>query len=217
MSARRRTTLLLDLDGTLVDPAPGIIGSCRYAMEQMGCPVADDADLRWIIGPSLRITFGRLLDGQGDPEQAIEHYRARYGQWGLTAADLYDGIHDVLQARREAGDRLLICTAKPAVFARLVVEHFGLTSLLDGVYGPDLDGRFDDKGDLIAHILETENLVSHDLCMIGDREHDVKAARRHGIPAIGVLWGYGSRDELIAAGAARIVSAPDALLADIHL
>jgi len=93
-----------------------------------------------------------------------------------------------------------------------VVEHFGFVALLDGVYGPDLDGRFDDKGDLIAHLVETEGLAHDEVCMVGDREHDVRAASRHAIPTVGVLWGYGSREELSAAGAEVIISMPVELL-----
>ena len=212
MPVRRRKTLLLDLDGTLTDPAEGIIGSCVYALEQMGRPVTANEDFRWVIGPPLRATFAQLLNGRGDPEEALRHYRCRYSEWGLTQARVYDSILDVLLARQKMGHRLLLCTAKPAVFAKRVVDHFGLAEMLDGVFGPDLDGRFDDKGDLIGHIVEMEGLVPDDVCMVGDREQDVRAASRHSIPTVGVLWGYGSREELTTAGAAVLISAPTELL-----
>jgi phosphoglycolate phosphatase len=213
MPARRRPVLLLDLDGTLVDPAAGIIGSCRHAMERMGQPIAAEADLRWIIGPSLRLSFARLLEGRGDPEEALRHYREHYVGGGLTDASPYPGVHDVLAARRAGGTRLFLCTAKPAPFARRVVEHFGFAPLLDGVYGPDLDGAREDKGDLIEHLLEREGLAADQVCMVGDREHDVHAARRNGVPTVGVLWGYGSREELAAAGAEILIETPAELLA----
>jgi phosphoglycolate phosphatase len=212
MAARRRRTLLLDLDGTLVDPAEGIIGSCRYAMARMGHPIADDEDLNWIIGPSLRVTFARLLGERGDAEAAVRHYRERYREWGLTAAAPYPGVREVLAARRAVGTRLFLCTAKPAVFAKRVVEVFSFADLLDGVYGPELDGRFDDKGDLIAHLMEEERLEKDELCMVGDRAQDALAARRNGVPTVGVLWGYGGREELMAAGAEIIIDTPAELL-----
>ena len=212
MAARRRKTLLLDLDGTLVDPAEGIIGSCRYAMARMGHPINDDEDLNWIIGPSLRTTFARLLGERGDPELAVRHYRERYLEWGLTAAAPYPGVPEALAERRAGGTRFFLCTAKPAVFAKRVVEVFGFVDLLDGVYGPELDGRFDDKGDLIAHLMDVERLQKDELCMVGDREQDVRAARRNGIPTVGVLWGYGGRDELSAAGAEIIIASPAELV-----
>ncbi len=212
MPVRMRKTLLLDLDGTLVDPAPGIIGSCRYALQRMGAPASEDQDLSWIIGPPLRGTLAQLLGGRGEPEAAVRHYRERYAEWGLYQASPYPGIREVLQQRAVEGTQFILCTAKAAVFARQVVEHFGFAPLLSAVYGPELDGTFDDKGDLIAHLLETEALDPGDVCMVGDREHDVRAAARHGIPTVGVLWGYGSRAELESAGAEVIIEAPADLL-----
>ncbi len=212
MAVRRRKTLLLDLDGTLVDPAEGIIGSCRYAMARMGHPIADDENLEWIIGPPLRVTFARLLGSRGDPEIAVRHYRERYREWGLTAATPYPDVREVLAARRAGGTRLFLCTAKPAVFAKRVVEVFGFADLLDGVYGPELDGRFDEKGDLIAHLMEAERLEKDEVCMVGDRAQDVLAARRNRAPTVGVLWGYGGREELTTAGAEIIIDTPAELL-----
>ena len=212
MPARRRPTLLLDLDGTLVDPGPGIIGSVRYALAALGSPVAEDVDLRWVIGPPPRISFARLLGEGGDPEAALKLYREQYGASGLYAAP-YPGMLAVLQERVLRGDKLILCTGKARVFAQRVVDHFGFAPLLHAVYGPELDGRFDDKGDLIAHILETEALAPDQVCMVGDREHDVHAAARHGIPTIGVLWGYGDEAELIDAGASAVLRHPRELLA----
>jgi phosphoglycolate phosphatase len=152
------------------------------------------------------------LDGRGNAEIAVDYYRQSYSEWGLTAATPYSGVFDALASRKAAGARLFLCTAKAAVFAERVVQHFGFNCLLDGVYGPDLDGRFEDKADLIAHLVDREGLAANDVCMIGDREHDVLAASRNGIPTVGVLWGYGSRDELSAAGAKAIISSPAELL-----
>jgi len=212
MPIRNRPTLLLDLDGTLVDPAAGIIASCRYAMAGMGAPVADDVDLKWMIGPPPRSTFAKLLQGRGDPETALGYYRERYGESGLYDAAPYPGVLEVMTKKARAGVKLILCTAKAAIFARRVVDHFGFGPLLSAVYGPDLNGRFDDKGDLIEHLLKTERLDPDQVCMVGDREHDVRAASRHGIPTVGVLWGYGSREELIRAGANLVVTSPNELL-----
>jgi phosphoglycolate phosphatase len=210
MPIRARTTLLLDLDGTLVDPGPGIIGSYRHALTTLGVDAAGD-DLRWVIGPPLRETFAHLL-GLERVEEAVRLYRERYAAEGLYEAAVYPGIMEVLNKHLARGTRLLLCTAKPAVFARRVVDHFGLGPYLSAVYGPDLDGRFDDKGDLIDHLLGVEKLDPAEACMVGDRKHDVLAAARHGVPTVGVLWGYGGRDELEAAGAGLIVARPEELL-----
>ena len=212
MPVRRRSTLLLDLDGTLVDPAPGIIGSCRFALAQLGAPVAEEADLTWIIGPPLRASFAKLLGEGGDPEAALDLYRQRYTSGGLYDAVAYPTMLEVLRQRVAADSRLILCTSKPRVFAERVVEHFGFAPLLNAVYGPKLDGRFDDKGDLIEHLLEVEHLSADQVCMIGDREHDVRAAARHGIPTVGALWGYGTEAELTGAGAAVVIREPRELL-----
>lgn len=218
MPLRRRKTLLLDLDGTLVDPAEGIVGCSRYALERMGVPVDPDEDLTWMIGPSNRLSFARLLAeraGRTDPadtEAAVAHYRERYAAWGLTAARPYAGMHEVLATRRAAGDRLILCTAKAQPFAEKVVAHFGFAPLLDAVYGPDLAGHREDKAELMAHLLATEGLAPDEATMVGDREHDILAARHNGMASIGVLWGYGGRAELEAAGADLIIDRPQELL-----
>jgi phosphoglycolate phosphatase len=184
MPCRYRKTLLLDLDGTLIDPASGIIGSCRYALERLHLEVPEEENLRWIIGPPLRESFERLLRGQADAEAALRFYRERYAERGLWEAYPYPGIMDALERRRADGTRLILCTSKPAFFAQQVVNFFGFASLLSGVYGPELDGRFDDKGDLIGHLMATEKLSPEETCMVGDRRHDVQAASRHKVPTV---------------------------------
>ena len=109
---------------------------------------------------------------------------------------------------RAAGTRLFLCTAKPLVYAERILSHFGLEHHFEAAYGDELGGRFQDKADLIAHILEREGLKADDCCMWGDRKHDVLAASRHGIPTIGALWGYGGADELRASGAAALCEEP---------
>lgn len=203
--------LLFDLDGTLVDPEPGIVGSVRHALAGMGREIDPDADLTWVIGPPLRQSFATLLAGQGDPETALALYRERYGTIGLTEAAVYPDIPAALTALGRPPMRLIVCTSKPRVFAVRVLEHFGLARHFSAVYGAELDGRFDDKGELIAHLLEAEGLRADRVLMIGDRKHDVLGAARNGVPAIGVLWGHGDEAELRTAGAARLCRQPQAL------
>ncbi|HRK25099.1 MAG TPA: HAD hydrolase-like protein [Beijerinckiaceae bacterium] len=199
-------TALLDLDGTLVDPALGILNAYCRALAAMGHPVPDRASLTWVIGPALRVSFPKLLGPDADIEAAIGHYRAYYGEIGLYEATPYPGIHAALTALRSAGHRLVLCTAKPEIYARRVVERFDLLPLLDAVFGPDLAGALDDKADLIRHIFATEGRDPAGVVMIGDRMFDIRAAKANGIPAIGVLWGYGTREEL--AGARRLIAEP---------
>jgi phosphoglycolate phosphatase len=198
------SALLIDLDGTLVDPGPGIIKGCQLALAALGRPIPAADKLHWVIGPPLRESFAKLLGGSDQAESALAHYRAYYSARGIFEASRYDGITEALTQMRENGHRLILCTSKPKRFAARVIEHFGFISFFEALHGSEFGGRHDDKGDLIQHILEAENLSAGDCCMIGDRFHDVRAANRHGIASIGVLWGYGPREELEDAGATRI-------------
>ena len=157
---------------------------------------------------SLRRCFAEALNGEGDPEEALKIYRGRYSVEGLFEATVYDGVRETLAELRAAGTRLFLCTAKPFVYAERILSHFGLEHHFEAAYGDELGGRFQDKADLIAHILEREGLKADDCCMWGDRKHDVLAASRHRIPTIGALWGYGGADELRAAGAAALCESP---------
>ena len=203
-----RSALLVDLDGTLTDPAEGIIGGFRLALEAMGRNPPPAADLGWIIGPPLRGCFAKFPGDEADREEALKVYRGRYGTVGLFEAVVYDGVDEALTALRAGGARLFLCTVKPIVYAERILGHFNLDRHFEAAYGDELGGRFQDKADLVAHILDAERLSSADCSMWGDRVHDVLAASRHGIPAIGALWGYGGAAELGAAGAAVLCASP---------
>ncbi len=196
------------MDGTLTDPAEGIIGCFRLALEGLGRNAPPAAELNWIIGPPLRGCFAEALNGEADPEEALRLYRSRYSTEGLFEAVVYDGVKETLADLRAAGTRLFLCTAKPLVYAERILSHFDLGHHFEGTYGDELGGRFQDKADLVAHILKSEGLYVEDCCMWGDRKHDVLAASRNGIPTIGALWGYGGADELRAAGAAALCESP---------
>jgi phosphoglycolate phosphatase len=211
MASRSPATILLDLDGTLVDPAPGIVGCCRHALEALGCPARPEEDLRWVIGPPIRVSFARLLGGRADPEAAVRLYRARYGETGLFEAAVYPGVIDALRLLRERGHTLILCTSKARTFAERIARRFGLTPYLAAIYGAELDGRLEDKGDLIAHLLEAERIAPAAACMVGDREYDMRAAARHEMAGIGVLWGYGDAAELSDAGATVLIASPEQL------
>lgn len=205
--------VLLDLDGTLVDPKPGILGSIQYALRRLGAPVPPMDELSWAIGPPLRTSFPKLLGHDELTEEAVSLYRENYRNGAMYDAIVYAGIPEALQSLSAAGCRLIVATAKPHVFARPIVERLGLAPYFAAVHGPELDGTNDDKADLIAEIAKREGVACAQAVMIGDREHDVIAARRNGMRAIGVTWGYGSVDELIAAGASALCGAPLSLAA----
>jgi phosphoglycolate phosphatase len=198
--------ILIDLDGTLVDPTSGLIGSVQYALGRLGHAVPPAEELLWLIGPPFRVSFPNLLGSADRVEEAIGYYRESYVNGGMYDAIVYDGMPDALAALRAAGHRLIVATAKPHRYARPIVEHFGLAAHFHAVHGPEIDGTNDHKADLVAHILRHEGIEPRAALMIGDREFDVTAAARNGMRAVGVKWGYGSVEEL--AGAAVLCESP---------
>ena len=208
------TTLLFDLDGTLTDPKVGITESIRYALAKMERPYPPDASLDWCIGPPLQESFASLLqtDDPQLPKEALRYFRERFSTVGLFENDPYPEIHDVLAQLQAAGQRLFIATSKPAVYAKQIVEHFDLAPYFVRVYGSELDGRFTHKDKLIRHILQTEALTPAHTLMIGDREHDILGAKANNLLAAGVTWGYGSPEELTAAGANTLLHKPTDLI-----
>lgn len=203
--------ILVDLDGTLIDPRPGLIGSVQHALAQLGHRVPPAEELLWLIGPPFRVSFPRLLGSPDRVEEAIGHYRESYVNGAMYDAIVYDGVAEALAALRGAGHRLLVATSKPHRYARPILERLGLAGHFAAICGPELDGTNDHKADLIAHMIAHEGVRAETAIMIGDREFDVHAAARNGIPAVGVTWGYGSIEELTAAGAAVLCHSPDAL------
>ena len=206
--------LLFDLDGTLTDSRLGIMRCMRYALERLDAPCPADALLESHIGSSLRTTFRSLLAtlDPGRVQRAVGLYHERYADTGLYENQVYPGIPEMLDALA-AEARLFVATQKFAPYADVIVGHFGLRRYFGGIYGTDFGGRLDDKGQVIASLLRTERVRAADAVMIGDRAHDVLAARDNGMSSIGVLWGYGSPTELASAGAGGLCEAPAGLTA----
>jgi phosphoglycolate phosphatase len=208
-----RTALLFDLDGTLTDPFVGITRSVQYAMEKLGQPIPLADDLRWCIGPPLKVGFARLLDTNDETltDEAVRLYRERYATIGKFENSLIDGIPDILSTLSAEGHFLSVATSKLKTYAGDIIDHFQLRRYFRALHGSELDGRNAIKRDLVRHILETERIEPANTIMIGDREHDIAGARANGVPAIGVLWGYGDRTELEQAGARLIATRPSEL------
>lgn len=201
----------IDLDGTLTNPELGITRCIRHALAALGRDVSDDVDLRWCIGPPLQGSFERLLGNAQDAERALVLYRERFGEIGLFENEVYAGIPEALAALRSGGDRLFVATSKPTVYAERIVDHFGLAAHFEGVFGSELDGTRTDKSDLLGWIIAHNKLAARETIMIGDRRHDIAGARHNGLRSIGVLYGFGGREELVAAGADRLCAQPDDL------
>lgn len=204
--------VLLDLDGTLTDSAPGITTSVTHAYRTLGLPVPDAAALRSFVGPPITESFPRHGVPAERVAEAIATYRADFAVTGMWDNSLYPGIPEQLQRLRDAGCLLAVATSKPEVFAVPIVEHFGLTSRLAGVFGAPVDEQ-GTKGDVIARALATlgRDPGTSPVLMVGDRSHDVVGAREHGIGCLGVGWGYAAPGELAAAGAVALVDDVGAL------
>jgi phosphoglycolate phosphatase len=204
--------LFFDLDGTLTDPRPGIVGSIQHALRELGRPVPPEEDLLWCIGPPLKASFETLLEGAGDVDRAVTLYRERFSDVGLFENRVYDGVPELLEALEGQGFELHVATSKPYVFAERIVRHFGLDRYLRSVFGAELTGERTDKGELLAHALVSCAAAPEAVTMIGDRSHDMVGARKNAIRAVGVLYGYGSRAELLDAGADALAGSPDELV-----
>ncbi|SMC65067.1 phosphoglycolate phosphatase [Desulfocicer vacuolatum DSM 3385] len=206
--------ILFDLDGTLTDSFEGITKCIFHAMTQLGKPVPPPETLGRCIGPPLKKSFARLLDSQDDglAEQALILYRERFASVGLFENRVYDHIPQVLGTLKGKGHNLYVATAKPEIYAKRIIRHFDLDKYFKHVYGSELDGTRTDKTTLIAHILDKESLSADESVMVGDREHDMVGAGNNGLPGLGVLWGYGTREALENSGAYACLDDPRELV-----
>ncbi len=199
-------TALFDLDGTLTDPQTGITRCIAHALAELDEPVPDSAALRDWIGAPLHRTFQDHLGSRDRADEALRLYRDRFSTLGLFENILFDGMTDALAAIRARWDRLYVVTSKPRPFAERIIDHFNLAGFFAGIYGSELDGRFAEKTDLMGHVLTQESVDAAGAVMIGDRRYDIAAAAAHDVRSVGVLWGFGDRSELEAAGADAICS-----------
>lgn len=207
--------IFFDLDGTLTDPMPGITRSIQYALEKLDQEVPAADELVWCIGPPLLGSFEKLLGDRRLAVDALNLYRERFAETGLYENRLYAGIEKVLAELEGSGRRLFVATSKPAIYAERIVEHFAISTYFERVFGSELDGTRADKTELLSHAVGESRVVARRATMVGDRSHDVIGARNNGMTAVGVLYGYGSEEELVAAGAHRISGTTGELIEDL--
>lgn len=200
-------SVLLDLDGTLIDSQPGILASCVVALRSLGHELDEVRDIKRVIGPPLEDVMQFLLQPYGDERigEAVLAFRQHYGEIGLLGSEPYPGIGDALKAMQQAGMRIYLATSKRAAFARRILEHLALTPYFDGIHGSVPSGELDHKPELLAHILAEHGMSPAHSLMVGDRRYDISGAHAVGMRGLGVLWGYGTRDELETAGADQLV------------
>lgn len=207
----KKKIILFDLDGTLTDPGVGITNSVMYALKKYGIIVSDKSELYKFIGPPLMQSFEKYYGfDQNKAERAVALYREYFQDRGIFENEIYDGIQQLLDTLKVQGKVIGLATSKPEIYAKQILEHFGLDDYFDFVSGSMLNGERTDKGEVIAWAIqllgERARYTLEEMVMIGDREHDVIGARKNGMSSIGVLFGYGSREELTGAGADVVVS-----------
>ena len=190
-------TILFDLDGTLTNSELGITNSVAYALGKYGIQVPDKKALRVFIGPPLQESFERFYGfSKEECLKAIDYYHEYFSEKGLYENEVYLGVPDLLASLKQAGKQLIVATSKPEEFSIQILKHFGLYDYFDFVAGATMDRKRSKKSDVIQYALDT--------IMIGDREHDVLGAQAQKLDSIGVLYGFGSREELEEAGATYI-------------
>ena len=205
---------LFDLDGTLTDPAIGITNSVMHALEKYDIHVEDRSELYPFIGPPLDYSF-KTFYGFSDEQavQAIKYYREYFSVTGLFENSVYDGIPEMLKKLKEKGVKIALATSKPYEFSIKILKHFDLYKYFDFFGAATMDGRISKKEDVISTLLNEMSAKNKDeILMVGDRYHDIEGAKANDLKSAGVLWGYGSKEELQNAGAEYILSEPFEIL-----
>lgn len=205
--------IIFDLDGTLMNSAPGITKSAQYALKKFNIDVEDETTLTFFIGPPLVYSFQKFYGfSEEDAIKGRDYYREYYKDKGIFDESPYDGIVELLDNLKKNGFKLYVATYKPQYFAELILKHFNLDVYFDKICGVQMHGLDDSKSDLINSIIaENKEANLNEFIMFGDRENDILAAKTSKIASIGVSYGFGSVEELQNAGADYIISSPQAI------
>ena len=206
-----KKTVLFDLDGTLTDSGEGIINCAKLALETFGLPIPSYTEMRTFVGPPLRESFQRYGVPADQVDEAIRVYRSRYVPTGMFENTPYPGIRELLETLKAEGCTLYVATSKPEAMSVTILERFGLAPYFKQICGASTDSSRSTKDAVIAYLLE-QSEAKEDMVMVGDTKYDILGAKAHGIPAIGVSWGYGSVAEMRDAGAVGIADTMEELL-----
>ena len=206
-------TILFDLDGTLTDSGQGILNSIRYALTQLEHPIPDDHLLKTFIGPPLKTSFEQTLGmSLAESQAAIALYRDYFREKGIFENQIYPGIPELLADLKDQKKQLLVATSKPEVFAQQILEHFELSHFFEIIIGASMDSSRSKKSDVIAYALKnTDTINPAETIMVGDRKYDILGAKENQLASLGVLYGYGSFEELQAAKADYIAKSTEDL------
>lgn len=205
-------TVLFDLDGTLTDPFEGISNSIIYALKKFGIAAPDKPLLKKFIGPPLTESFSEYCGlNHSDALHAVDYYREYFSVAGIFENKPYEGVCELLSGLKERGYTAIVATSKPEQFAKAIVQHFRLEQYFKEICGATMDQSRTQKADVIAYALKKCEIKEKDkkrAVMVGDRKHDIIGAKTNGLSSIGVLYGYGSKEELLEAGANYIANSP---------
>ena len=205
--------ILFDLDGTIINSEVGVTSCVVYALKKFGIEETDRALLRKFLGPPLSDSFMRFYGFDAEKaEKAVAYYRERYVPVGVHENEVYEGVPELLSELRAAGKKLYIATSKPEHFAKGILAELSLDKYFDGVFGSTLDESRNTKDKVLAYAINEIGLDKSRSVMIGDRFHDVEGATVNGLPCVGVLYGFGDREELLGAGAITVAETPLELL-----
>lgn len=210
-----KKSILFDLDGTLTDSGEGIMKCAKLGLEHFGIEVPDINALRVFVGPPLRESFIKFGVPEDKAEEAIAVYRSRYIPIGKYENHPYPGIPELLEKLRAQGYDLYVATSKPEEMSVDILKKFGLDHYFSRICGASMDASRSNKEDVIAYLLQQCD-PDGEVIMVGDTKYDVLGAKFHGIPCIGVAWGYGEVADLEESGAAAIVDSMDALYAALN-
>lgn len=205
---------LFDLDGTLTDSSEGIINSIIYALDKRGYVIPERSELLPFIGPPLAETFEEYLNlPEGKGQEMAEVYHEYFSVRGLYENRVYDGVSAMLSSLKEAGVKVCLATSKPEKFAGRILEHFSLDGYFDHIVGATLDGKLSKKADIVGRVVDDMGITENSgAVMVGDREYDINGANASHLDSIGVLYGFGGREELENAGATWLAKDPGEVL-----
>ena len=198
---------LFDFDGTICDTAPGVLGCTKEALSEMGYAIPDEQTLRLFLGPPINWAMRNLAHvKEEDVETIVAAFRKRYTDGGMFNCTVFSGMEDLLKEARKAGHSVSVVSAKPEPFVKRITEHLGILDDFDYIAGAPMQEKLADKANNIRRAMEKTGFAgkNEEVIMIGDRLYDIEGAKACGIASIGVLYGYGTREELEGAGADQI-------------
>ena len=212
------STVFFDLDGTLVDSGEGVRNSVVYALNKFGIDVENKDSLSCFIGPPLTVSFKTFYGFDDEKaDTGVAFYREYYKEKGIFEGYVYEGIEECLKRLKDAGKKIMVATSKPEVFAKMVLEKFGIAKYFDFIAGATIDEKTrSNKIEIMQYAFDSCGVLPKDVIMVGDRLFDIEGAKHFGMECIAVLYGYGSREEFEQYGAEYIVSTPSDV-ADILL